>query len=871
MGEGLSSSEAAKKLESYGYNEIVELLKVSRWKVFLRQIRGNFAIYLLFGAAILSLVVDEIITSIVIFIVIIIVIVTGFAQEFRAEKAVTSLKQMIVLPITVVRDGKEREIPPREIVPGDLLVLKTGEKVPADCIVISSKELTVNEAVLTGESSEIKKVPAKNEKEHKRENELFMGTFITGGKCNALVMHTGMNTEFGKIANMVSTAERELPLQKKINRISKYMIWVAIIVSLLTGGIIILGSPVVNNTVLVNAIVVIIALSVSAIPEGLPVTMILTLATGAYRMAKKNAIVNRLSIIETLGETTVICSDKTGTITKDEMTVKKIFAGGEMYEVGGTGYETIGEFTRNKEKVVPKTSKVLSILLRTAVACNDARIREEKEGKEYSINGTPTEAALLVLGGKAGIFAEDINVPRIEEIPFTSSRKSMYVLCKEADANVTYAKGAPEVILDKCSHIQNEEGILQLDENVKSEIIKMNNSLASQAFRTIALAYKRNGSGEYEGFENNLIFLGIAALEDPPREEVKGAIEMARAAGIRVKMVTGDSRDTAIAIASQIGLNGKVMDGKEMDSLTDDELSKVVNDTIVFARVRPEHKVRIVNALKKNGEIVTMTGDGVNDAPALKESHIGVAMGKRGTDVSRETADLVLKDDNFSTIVSAVKEGRTMFSNIRKFVSYELSCNYGELFAIFVSILIGLPLPLIALQILFLNLVTDDLPSITLGLSPPEADVMGLKPRRNGELISKRLLLLTFVLGSIMGICTIAMFDYSLNILHNGIEESRTIALLTLVSFEIVNAFGFRSLKYVSLKIPFFSNRYLVYASFISVMASLAIVYTPLNKIFGTVPVHPIYMVELIGLALLILVAFDFIKVLNSRYNFLPL
>jgi len=865
---GLTEKEARKRLKDYGFNEIKELIHISPFQIFLRQIKKNFIIYLLFAAALLSFFVGKSITGYAIFVVIIIITLIGFFQEYRAEKAIKALKQMIMPISIVIRNGKEVEIPSREIVPGDIIVLRTGEKISADCLILEEKELRINESILSGESQEIKKCVAKNEKDHKKENLVFMGTHVVNGKCIAKVLHTGMNTEFGKIAGMVSKAEKELPLQKKVNHIAKYLVFIAITVSILTGCIMLIRNMPFSYDLFVDVLIVVIALSVSAFPEGFPVVLISTLASGAYRMAKKNAIVNRMSIIETLGETTVICADKTGTITKGEMTVKQIFTDDKFFDIEGSGYESDGDFLYNGKKINIKENTSLKLILKNAVLCNDAKIERKGIDKEYNIRGTPTEASLLIMSAKAGIFREDLQFTRKEEIPFSSERKIMSILCKEKKNNYIYSKGAPEILINRCKFIQKGDKVIELDKEETKKILDFNKELASKKLRVIAFAYKETTSFKKSHFEEELTFLGFAALEDPPREEVREAIKTCKAAGINIKMITGDNKETAIEIAKEIGLKkGGILIGEEIDNLTENELSKMVNKTIIFARVRPEHKLKIVKALKQNGEIVTMTGDGVNDAPALKEAHIGVAMGKNGTDVTREVADLTLKDDNFATIVSAIREGRTIFNNIQKFITYQLSCNYAELFIIFFGILIGLPLPLLALQILFMNLVTDNLPAISLGFNPPSSDVMKTKPRRKSNILNRNLIILLIISGTIMGLLTLGVFYFTLNVLKQDIMIARTTALVTLIFFEILNAFNFRSFRKRVLNRSPFVNKYLVYASTISIIATLAIIYTPLNKIFETAPISLFNFLLAFVTSLCIVISFDILKSIKGNLN----
>ena len=873
--KGLTEKEAEKRLETYGANEIKDKLVISPIRILFRQIRKNFIVYLLFIAMILSFFVGKSITAYAILGVIFLVIFVGFIQEYRAEKAIKSLKGMLMPISIVIRDGKEKEVFSREIVPGDLILLRNGEKIPADCIIIEEKELLINESILTGESKEVKKVSVKDEKDYSEENLLFMGTFVVNGKCLAKVIHTGMNTKFGSIASMISTAEKELPLQNKINKISKYMAIVAIVFSVLTGLFMILGkSP--SENIYIEAFILMIALAVSAFPEGLPVVLTTSLASGVHKMAQKNAIVNRMSIIETLGETTVICSDKTGTITKGEMTVKKIFQDNQLVEVSGEGYEGNGDFLIHNRKINLKKENVLNDIVKCAVLCNDSRIERTGEDKIFHIMGTPTEASLLVMAAKADIYQEDMKYKRVEEIPFNSERKIMSVLCKSDDGNFVYSKGALEFLLKKCKYIQRNDGVFTLAERERKNILEANKEMTSDCLRTLAFAYKQVKTFSKDHFEEELIFLGLVGMEDPPREEVKESILLCMRAGIKVKMITGDNRETALAISKRIGLRGRVIEGEDLDKMTEIELSKIVSEIVIFARVKPEHKLMIVKALKMNGEIVTMTGDGVNDAPALKEAHIGVAMGKNGTDVSREVADLTLKDDNFATIVMAIREGRTIFKNIRKFVTYQLSCNYAELMILFIGVLLapffGWQIPLLlALQILFMNLVTDDLPAITLALTPSSQDIMEEKPRKKKEILNKSLIIWLAIAGTSMAIITLFVFFLSFNILHQSIDFARTTALLSLIGLEIANAYNFMSFRH---KISFESlrvNKYLFYASIASIIATIAVIYTPLNKVFGTVPVGVMGWIIGIVSAVVIILIFNLLKGLNEKNNFLKL
>ena len=673
-----------------------------------------------------------------------------------------------------------------------------------------------------------------------------------------------MNTEFGKIADMISTAEKELPLQKKVNDIVKYMTFFAIAVSLLTGFIMLVRAPF-SYGLLVEILIVVIALCVSAFPEGLPVVLITILARGTWKMADKNAIVNRMSIIETLGETTIICSDKTGTLTKGEMTVKKIYMDGKMIDVEGAGYVAKGNFlytNQNDHKIDVSKNKDLNFLLRASVICNDSRVERTDQLDEYKVSGgTPTEASLLIMSAKTGIFREDLNFTLEEELPFNSERKRRTVLSREGKEGYVYSIGASEIMIDKCKFIQNSGRAVKFDEVQKQEITDINEELTHQGYRLMAVCYKKIDAHQKAISENNMVLLGLLAIYDPPREEVPDALRLCKEAGIKVKIITGDNKETARQIAKQIGIEGTVISGDEIEQLTDYELSKRVNDVTIFARVRPEHKLRIVNAFRQNGEIVTMTGDGVNDAPALKQAHIGVAMGKNGTDVSRQASDLILKDDNFATIVYAIKEGRIIFNNLQKCVAYQVSINFAQLFLVFFAIVLGMPLPLVAMHILFMNLFSDEITAIALSFNLSSGDIMKMKPRRKSRILNKELLAVIVTAGSLMCIVSLSVFYYVLNVLGQSETVAQTTTLMTMIFFAIANAFNFRSFRKSVLGRSLFVNKYLVTASVISVAMSLIIMYwAPMNVIFETAPIGLSNILLAFFASLSIVVVFDMLK-----------
>jgi Ca2+-transporting ATPase len=872
--QGLSEKKAKELLGVYGYNELTETDKKTALSILLRQVKNNFIVYLLFAAMVISFFVGKDITAYTILAVILAVVFSGFIQEYKAEEALESLKKMVVPMSLVLRDGKEKEIDSKEIVPGDILILRSGKKVPADCLVLEENELMANEAVMTGESKEVAKEVPIDFTKYKDENLLFAGSFVVNGKCIAKVIHTGMNTRFGKIAGMISSAEKQLPLQDKVNKIAKYMAIVGATMAFCTAGLILLNSEI-SKELMIEVLILAVAISVSAFPEGFPVVLITTLSVGAYKMAKKNAIVSRISIIETLGETTVICSDKTGTITKGEMTVKKIYCDNKDYDVSGIGFSSEGDIVFKGKNIDIQKENNLNLLTKISVLCSDATINKNEKEKDFRISGQPTEAALMIMSAKAGIFKEDFPGEKLKELSFNSERKMMSVMFLEEGEKNVYVKGAPEVIIAKCSSVRKKDKTVKLTAKEKDKIILKYKEMNAAAYRTIAFAYRESSNDTKSALEENFVFLGLAGMEDSPREEVRESLKICNKAGISVKMITGDNKETAISIAGQIGLKvKKVIEGEELDKMTDEELSAIVKEVGIFARVRPSHKIRIVKALKNKGEIVTMTGDGVNDSPALKEAHVGVAMGKTGTDVSRSVADLILKDDNFATIVDAVREGRAIFNNIRKFTTYQLSCNSAELIILFVGVLLspilGWPIPvLLALHILFMNLITDNLPAITLGFNNSSPDIMSKKPRRNAKILVKSTIIPLIISGLFMAFLSLLAFWISYNILDYDVSKSRTITLLVLILLEIAGAFSFRSFRKCVIGRSVFINKYLVYASLASVLATIIIIYTPVNKIFEMTPLSLIDWIVATFVAFSMILVFDLLKTINKRKKYL--
>lgn len=851
MPQGLSTVQAELKLKEFGYNAIVEKKKANPLLIFINQFRGNLVISVLLGASIVSFFLEKRETSLIIMVVILLTALTGFFLEYKAEKSIEALKSLVVPQVLVERDGKLIKLNTKFLVPDDIVHISSGEKIPADCVLLEAKNLRVNESIITGESVDVSKTIWESG-DTQKEQIILMGTFVVNGRGVAKVLHTGMNTQFGKIAQMISDAEKELPLQKKINEISKFMMLTATIISLITGTAMFVNSPEHGRDALISAAILAIALAISAFPEGFAVVLTSTLALGASRMAQKFAIVNRLSTIETLGEVTVICTDKTGTVTTGEMTSKFIFTGDNLYEVEGVGYEAVGRFMRLNSEADILRDPTAKLILEAVTYCNDASI-------ESSLTGSNTEISLLVLSAKAKIYKDSLDGKRVEEIPFNSDRKLMSVLIETNDGLHVFTKGAPEKLVPLCL-------------NDTKKFTDFANEMSKKAYRVIGVAHKKLESRNFcpEDLECNLNFIGLVAMADPPRDEAKAAVARAKGAGIEVKLISGDNLETVKSIAEQIGITGKSITGTELDYLSDSELKVAVTELSIFARVLPGHKLRIVKALKANGHVVAMTGDGVNDSPAIKEAHVGVAMGKNGTDVSRSVADLVLKDDNFATIVEAVSEGRTVFGNIRKFITYQLACNYAELFTLMTGVVfapvLGWKIPaLTAMQILFMNIVTDNLPAITLGFNPASKYVMTDKPRKNGKILNSTTIKLIIFHGALMGLFTLIPYYIAHNILGYSNDYAQTTALLSLILVEIAGAFGFRSFKKFILNRSLFVNRSLFAASVVSILMTVVVIYTPARVAFDTTPVGYVSWIIALTATLLYVIVFDVAKILSLR------
>jgi len=836
--DGLSEEEAQERLEEFGPNELRKEKGKSPWSIFFEQFK-DFLILLLLAATLVSLLIGEVFDAAAIMTIVVMSAFLGFLQEYRAERALEALKEMAAPEALVLRGGRERRIPARELVPGDIILVHPGDRVPADARLIEQFNLKVDEAPLTGESVPVNKEVAVLPLETAladRKNMLYAGTIVTYGRGKAAAVATGMETEFGRIAKMIQLVEEEeTPLEKRMAEIGKWLgigsLAVVAVVSLL--GIF-------RGHAILEMFLWGVSLAVAAVPEALPAVVTGALAIGVQRMARRNSIVRRLPAVETLGCTTFICSDKTGTLTKSEMTVRRIWWDGEGIEVTGVGYEPRGEFIWSQNPA--EEDEGLNLLLRTAILCNDACL--ERESEAWSIIGDPTEGALVVAAAKAGLDKKELDAlyPRIAEVPFTSERKRMSTVHAAPDGmKIVCAKGAPEIVLARCNRIWRDGRIVELGEADREEILRANEGMAADALRVLGIAYRElppdTSVFDEEVVEKDLVFLGLMAMIDPPRDEVRPALRLCEGAGVEVAMVTGDHKLTAVAIAEELRMlkeGGLTLTGVELDKLEDDEFEGIVEDVAVYARVSPEHKMRIVAALKERGHIVAMTGDGVNDAPALKRADMGVAMGITGTEVTKEASDMVLADDNFATIVAAIEEGRAIYDNVKKYLAYLLSCNVGEILIMFVASLMGLPLPLTAIQILWVNLVTDGLPAIALGVDPAEPDIMLRPPRDPRESVfTAPVKLLIAVISILMTAGVVPVFSSALP--REGLVKAQTMAFTMMTMFEMFNAFNCRSERHSIFKVGPFANIWLVLAVLSSILLQAAVIYIPfLQSIFGT-------------------------------------
>lgn len=854
---GLSEKEAEKKYKKYGPNALTEKKKISPVKILIAQF-SDFMVLILLASTLVSAFMGELTEAITIVTIVIINALMGFIQEYRTERTMEALKGLAAPMAKVVRDGNTVEIPAERIVPGDLVLLETGDRIPADAALIKSNSLCVDESLLTGESVPVEKQVQtdgrKNANINEKSSSVYMGTIITSGRGEAVVCSTGMMTEMGKIADMIQNIETEqTPLQKRLDSLGKYIVYGCLIICAIVAV-----TGLLRGEKLFTMLLSGISLAVAAVPEGLPAIVTIALALGVQKMLKRNALIRKLPAVETLGCASVICSDKTGTLTENKMTVRKIYTNGGFVEVGGSALSSEGEFISAKRKIDPKSNNSLKLTLEVGVLCNNAsmaRISENRSfGKitslipkieKWELDGDPTEAALLVVGAKGGLTQNVLSETyfRIDELPFDSDRKCMSVICDNHNGETfVFTKGAADVIIEKCNRIHTSKGIVALNEAGVKRVLKANDDMANEALRVLGVAFRRLDSRNYShnDVEKELVFVGLIGMIDPPRKEALDAVRKCKLAGIKPIMITGDHKITAAAIARELNIAGegdRVLTGTQLEQMDDWKLEKMVDEVSVYARVSPRHKLRIVRALKKRGHIVAMTGDGVNDAPAIKEADIGIAMGITGTDVTKEASSMILLDDNFATIVAAVEEGRVIYNNIRKFIRYMLSCNIGEVLTMFVGTLIGLPLPLLPIQILWVNLATDGLPAIALGLEPAEKDIMMRSPRGAKEnIFSKGLWQLILFRGALIGFCTLAVFISILNFTSN-IDIARTGAFVTLVITQLIHVFECKSERKNIFEIPIFNNMPLVLAVSCSLIMILGVVYVPLFQgIFKTVP-----------------------------------
>jgi len=843
--DGLSQPEAQKRLGRYGANELAEKKGVSPWLLFLRQFKSFLIIILLIAVA-LSAILGEVADAVIIGIIVLFASGLGFVQEYRAERAMEALRRMAAPTASVRRGGKEVEVPAGELVPGDIIILRTGDKIAADARLIGVVNLKTSEAALTGESTPVEKNISAIDAEAPvgdRGNMVYMGTAVIDGRGSAIVTATGMTTEFGKIAGLLQEVKAErTPLEINLDRTGK---WIAI--GALALCFVLAGLGVLREHEILEMVIWGIALAVAAVPEALPAVVAISLSLGVRRMAKRNALIRRLPAVETLGSTTFICSDKTGTLTQGKMTVRLLYADEKSIDVSGVGYEPEGGFSVGGEPLGVESESALERLLLIGALCNDTALTAS--GQVWEVSGDPTEGSLLVSAAKAGLWPEELNrqFPRIGEIPFSSERKRMTTVHRTSEGSVAYSKGAPELVLDSCRYIYADGRERELTDKDRESIVAAGRGMLADALRVLGLAYKRLDDGEIsESIEQDMVFTGLAGMIDPPREEAKEAIERCRQAGVKSVMITGDHKTTAVAIARELGLleEGLALTGVELDALSQAELEEMAERIEVYARVSPAHKLRVVEALTKRGHVVAMTGDGVNDAPALKKADIGIAMGITGTDVTTEAADMVLTDDNFASIVAAIEEGRGIFSNIKKYLMYLLSSNIGEILLMAGAILfgpwLGLPvgaIPLVAIQILWVNLATDGLPAIALSVDPPDPDLMKQKPRPRGQGVFTKEVVTLMVVGGVWSfLVNLGVFKWALDA-GRGMLEAQALCFLTLVMIQFFKAYNFRSDKQSLFKIGVFKNKWLNIAIPWEIALLVVIVYVPaLQPSFHTFP-----------------------------------
>lgn len=840
--QGLAEAEAIRRLSDVGPNELPEAPPISPWKILARQF-ASVIVWVLIGAAIISGLLGEWIDTGAILAIVMLNGCLGFFQEYRAERSLAALQTLVVTHARVIREGTRRTVPSRELVPGDIIEVEAGDHVPADARLIHAAALRTQESALTGESTPVEKsgetLPDGELPLADQRNILFLGTTLTGGKGRALVVATGSKTELGRIATLMTTVPVEpTPLQRRLEEFGHVLLWLSLgIVAVVFALGLWRGEPA------FDMFLTAVSLAVAAIPEGLPAIVTTTLALGVMRMVTRHALIRRLPAVETLGAATVICTDKTGTLTKNEMTVTHLYVDGRIYDVTGEGYKSEGSIIGGDP-----CEEGLRDLLLCGLLCNGASLKEVKGS--WTVIGDPTEGALLVVAGKAGLRKEDLERthPLIEEIPFDSERKMMTMIRRSGGTGMAYVKGAPDILLSQCTDYATAEGeVRALTGVIHAAIDSANQQFAQQALRVVALAQRRFDP-KPEAFqagevERQLVFIGLAAMKDPLRPEVKVAVGRCRQAGIVTVMITGDHKETALAIAREAGFPSgpmQALSGLELNALNEAELAGRVCDLSVYARVSAEHKLRIVKAWRARGAVVAMTGDGVNDAPAVREADIGIAMGMTGTDVTKEASDMVVTDDNFASIAAAVEEGRSIYDNIRKAVHYLLSCNLSEVLVMLGSTLLGWPLPLLPIHILWINLITDGFPALALAVDPKDPDVMKRPPRDpRARLLDRKRFVAVCLQGTVMAASTLAVFGMSLLILKDEVPFARTMTFTTLVLVQLLHAFSCRHERYSLFQIGLMTNRALLGAVVLSALLQAGILVSPWGEaIFNVVPLR---------------------------------
>lgn len=856
LNTGLNEEDVNLKREQYGWNSLREERKLSLATMFLSQFK-NFMVIVLLIASAVSAFLGELSDTLTILLVVISNAALGVAQEYRAEKSLEALKKLSSPMAKVIRSGRRAEIPSKELVPGDIIILEAGDFVPADGILFECANLRVEESSLTGESVPVDKFMSIPEGDDiplgDRKNSVFASGLITNGRAMAIVTDTGMNTEIGQIAKLLENqTEDKTPLQKKLDQLGKTL---GILAIAICGAIFIIGY--LQGIPAVDMFMISVSLAVAAIPEGLPAIVTIVLSIGVQRMISKNAIVRNLPAVETLGTASVICSDKTGTLTQNKMTVTKLY--------------TYGEFQNIED--VNLSRKDVNLAFKIGLLCNDSTV-EMLDGKENAL-GDPTELALVFSAKLLGLSKAEVarTYKRVAEIPFDSNRKLMTTVHEKDGNYYIFTKGAVDSLLERCSSVQIGDNILEFTDEMKTTVLKANETMSSDALRVLALAYKLKTELPAklisEEVEKGLVFVGLKGMIDPPREEVREAVAKCRMAGIKPVMITGDHKVTAMAIAKTLGImdvGDEATEGKEIEQMSESDLIERVEKYSVYARVSPEHKVRIVDAWQSRNKVVAMTGDGVNDAPALKSADIGCAMGITGTDVSKQASDIILTDDNFATIVSAVEEGRHIFDNIKKSVHFLLSCNIGELFVLFVAVVLGMPIPLLPIHILWINLVTDSLPALALGVDPPEPDIMKKLPRDPSQSIFGDGMGISIVLqGAVIGFLALSAFKIGQ---LTSLELGRTMTFATLALSQIVHAFNVRSRDKSIFQLGMFSNIYLIGASALSVFViGIILVIPQFREIFKLTSLNTIDFLYIAGLSLLPLVISEAFKLLKRVFK----